>query len=90
MSEVNFKVGDVVTVKHYCTGCQPGTKYVLHYRRGELYAKIENPLYPDQTSGCSCQFNWIIESKINWKERITRVTPDERFDNSKKSETKHL
>jgi hypothetical protein len=72
----NFKVGDIVRMKSYCSNCEEGSTYPLHdgdsngSSKGTLFAwdeKVKGTL----ASGCSCQDKWVLLPKAENKKPPT-------------------
>lgn len=66
-----FKEGDLVKIKEFCSGCGAGKVYPLHWgtkggeEKDELYAWDET--VEADLGGCSCQDNWELVSKSGAK-----------------------
>lgn len=64
MSKRVFQEGDVVRVKHSCSGAIEGRTYVLHGIDSDasngLYAQTRTPHNRDDNPGCSCPSNWEL------------------------------
>lgn len=56
---IEFKVGDVVRTKKYCSGVDAGDIATIIFDEDKLWAQTERCKLEDN-HGCSCQDNWIL------------------------------
>ena len=61
---MKFKEGNKVRIKRYCSDCEEGYTYKLHYGRANGTGK-ENLFARNNKneSGCSCEHNWELVEK---------------------------
>jgi hypothetical protein len=59
---MKFKEGDLVRIKRYCSGCEAGRVYPLHFadRYGELHDNLWAWDGTVEGCGCDCENNWEL------------------------------